>query len=320
MKQGLVGFVCAGVFIASAAHANEYKELSANGGEINWTTAKITAQGYGKANDDANKKLAPLLACRAATVDAQRNLLETVQGTRITSVSTVNNFMLQSDEVTSSVEGVIKGARVIGRDIDRDKVCTITMSIDMNGPLAATIYKQENASDGQAFNWPTLDWPVEFAVNFSLFNQANAADIDTNWVETIEARLLKIEQHLMQNPSAKAPEPTAPTGLVIDARGSNFIPSLSPKVRELRGSVIYPDSNTKGSVINTGRLVSLFARDVDFALRHPKVGERPLLVKALRTYGDTRTEIILGKETSQKMREMVKTTDFADAGVIIVLD
>lgn len=320
MKQGYVHLISLGLLLATASHAAEYKEMSTNGGEINWTTAKITAEGYGKANEDANKRLAPLLACRAATVDAQRNLLETVQGTRITATSTVNNFMLASDEVTSSVEGVIRGARVIGRDIDRDQVCKITMSIDMNGALASAIYTQENASDQQVFKWPVFEWDTDFALRFSFFNKAQANDIDANWVESFEARLARIEMKLMSGQIEQEKAPGAPTGLVIDARGSNFIPSLSPKVREIRGSVIYPDASTKDSVMGSGRLVSLFSTDVDFALRHPKVGERPLLIKALKTYGETRTEIILGLENSNQMRELVKTTDFNEAGVIIVLD
>lgn len=321
MKHGYVALLSLATLLTTTSNASEYKEINANGGEINWTTAKITAEGYGRANDDANKRLAPLLACRAATVDAQRNLLETVQGTRITSVSTVNNFMLTNDEVKSSVEGVIRGARVVSRDIDRDKVCKITMSIDMSGAIASSVYQQELSNPTTTSRWLNLTWPQNLAFNFSLFNQAQANEMDMNWVESMEARLTKIEQLILQNPSNATPEaPNTPTGLVIDARGSNFIPSLSPKVREIRGSVIYPDKRTTDSVIDTGRLVSLFATDVDFAIRHPKVGDRPLLVKALKTYGDTRTEIILGRDTSQKMREMIKTTDFADAGVIIVLD
>jgi hypothetical protein len=320
MRKGILHSAVTGLLLSGLVQANEYKEISANGGEINWTTAKITASGYGRANDDADKKLAPLLACRAATVDAQRNLLETVQGTRITSATTVDNFMLKDDSVKTSVEGVIKGARVTSRAFDRDKVCTITMAIDMNGPLAQTVYQAENGDQQQAFRIPTLDWIANLTWNVSFFPTANADDIAPNWVESIEQRLAEIENRLLNGTPEKIEDTTSPTGLVIDARGSNFIPSLSPKIREIRSGVIYPDSKSKSSAISNGHLVSLFATDVDFAIRHPKVGDRPLVVKALRTYGDTRTEIVLGKESSEQLREMTESNDFVDAGVIIVLD
>ncbi|MEM7260323.1 MAG: hypothetical protein AAF404_23365, partial [Pseudomonadota bacterium] len=62
------------------------------------------------------------------------------------------------------------------------------------------------------------------------------------------------------------------------------------------------------------------ARDVDFAVQHPVVGNRPLLVKALRTYGDTRTEIVLASEYAERIIELNDKGFFNEAGVIIVLD
>ena len=320
MKKGLILGLLASSIVSSWTWADEYKEVTASGGEINWTKGHISAEGFGIAPPDANPRLAPLLACRAASVDAQRNVLETLKGTRVTATTTVENFILVNDKVQTTLEGVVKGARITNRNIE-DGVCTISMSVPMEGNVAKSIYSNDNSLQTTSWRLPNFDGFASILnTRFSIFEQAHANEIPATWIEDIESRLNQIERLLANKPAEQAKLETSPTGLVIDARGSNFIPSMSPKVRELRGSVIYPNSGAISSAIDTGRLVSLFATDVDFAIRHPKVGERPLLLKALRTYGDTRTEIIIGKESSDKLREMIASTNFADASVIIVLD
>ena len=151
------------------------------------------------------------------------------------------------------------------------------------------------------------------------------AQSDGAWVEAYELlseRVTALERRLDTTANAVEPAVAAsrPTGLVVDARGSNFIPSLSPNIRRLRGAIVYPNPAAQKSLMGSGRLVALFARDVDFALAHPRVGERPLLVKGLRTWGDTRSEIVLGQEAAETVAELATSSFFDDAGVIIVLD
>jgi hypothetical protein len=160
---------------------------------------------------------------------------------------------------------------------------------------------------------------------WQLIPAAHARDSGTDWVEAYESlseRIRVLEKRLEAGPAQPAAEPAGAqaTGLVVDARGSNFIPSLSPNIRRLRGGIVYPDPSARKSLMGEGRLVALFARDVDFALGHPRVGDRPLLVKGLRTWGETRTEIVLGQESAETVAALAKTDFFENAGVIIVLD
>jgi len=106
---------------------------------------------------------------------------------------------------------------------------------------------------------------------------------------------------------------------VIDARGSNFIPSMSPAIRQLRAGILYPTSKTKQAASERGQLVSLFTRDLETAKAHPIVGERPVVFKALRTWGDTRTSIVLNTASSERLSRTIKEGQLEDAGVIIVL-
>lgn len=55
-----------------------------------------------------------LMAERAAKVDAYRNLAETVNGLRITSNTTVRDFVAESDEIRTSLNTFLKGAKLTG--------------------------------------------------------------------------------------------------------------------------------------------------------------------------------------------------------------
>lgn len=85
-------------------------------GLINWTDGYIRARGYAVVSEkEANKQKARLGAERAATVIAQRNLLEIAKGVYINSETVVEDMMLSSDVIVSRVEGVVKGARMVGQ-------------------------------------------------------------------------------------------------------------------------------------------------------------------------------------------------------------
>ena len=311
--------------IAADAH---YEEWTAAGGKINWTTAQVSAEGYGLPPGNVGGKAGPLLACRAAVVDAQRNLLEATQGVRVTATTVIDKYMLSNDEVKSEVEGIIRNARIISRTPADDGSCKIAMVINLGGKASRTIYQEVYQETGlQSFYRSTLDW-LGGAVISKAYADDDVELEQPVWLQEMEKlnrRLSVIEQKLVESRREEAqPAPVAdvqPTGLVVDARGSNFIPSLSPKIRQLRGAVVYPDQGASNErLLERGQLVSLFARDVDFAVQHPVVGNRPLLVKALRTYGDTRTEIVLASEYAERIIELNDKGFFNEAGVIIVLD
>lgn len=329
-----------GSLLAFAQEDGQYTEYVGAAGSINWSTGRVSAEGYGLAPEGKNKKVAPLLACRAAVADAQRNLLESTQGVRVNSSTTVSNFVAANDEIKTSVEGVVKGAFVKLREPDAEGSCKVVMEISLQSEMTSKILQQEDVLSQQV-NWrifrkmPQL---LSYLSEIPFYPQAYASELAQQasarqdpimeMLKSMESRLSALEKNVSasatnsssQIASAAPAQVVLPTGLIIDARGSNFIPSLSPKVRKLKGAVIYPAAESKERLINSGRLVSLFTRKLDFALKHPSVGDRPLLVKALRTWGDTRSEIVLNTDNANKLARLSDTEFFAEAGVIIVLD
>lgn len=112
-------------------------------GEINWTQQVIKAKGWGIIDTTLPKPQARLMATRAAQVVAQRNLLEIIKGVRVVSETKVQDLMTRSDYVYTRIEGVVKGAQMIGEPIEKDGMIEVEMAIgiyDSNG-IAPPIQK-----------------------------------------------------------------------------------------------------------------------------------------------------------------------------------
>ena len=317
--------IALGVFTAHVSRAEDYIEWVAANSGVNWTNGSAVAEGAGLAKPGTPPSLAKMMACLAALVDGQRNLLESLQGVRVEGITMVDKLMLESDLIKSSVEGTLKGAVMTSRRPQADGTCEVTLTAPIAGNFARDIYQTVLAPNEQSST------PMKSAIQQALFStidyvlgavassaQANESDIDTV-VAQLTRRLDALEAMMTDQKGLPKAGRGKPTGLVIDARGSNFIPSMSPKIRKLRAGVIYPSISNQQALADRGQLVSLFTRDVETAQQHPIVGARPVVLKALRTWGDTRTEIVLNSEGSRRLEKMIQDGIMQDAGVIIVL-
>jgi len=73
-----------------------------------------------------------LMAERAARVDAMRKLAERIKGLRITSNTTVQDFIAESDEINTRVNAMIRGMKEVGRRYHKDElVVEVEMQIKL---------------------------------------------------------------------------------------------------------------------------------------------------------------------------------------------
>jgi len=308
------------------ATAEDYVEwVGANSG-VNWSSGRIQAEGGGVGSAGMPPSMARMTACRAAIVDAQRNLLESIQGVRVEGTTLVANMMVESDIIKTSVSGLLQGAQVIKRDPQSDGSCLVQMNAPIGGKFTTDVYQQVfknkpvSSIEQKVTPFTVLAGFVDRILDFSIA-AAFAAELPP-WqasLDRLSVRISVLEDLLTTHPAVLEAKDTGPTGLVLDARGSNFIPSMSPKILKLRAGVIYPNLKHQLSRRDRGQLVSLFTRDLNTAKRHPTVGERPIVLKALRTFGKTRTQIVLGTRSSDKLLALVEDGFLDDSGVIIVL-
>lgn len=84
------------------------------------------------AQNNPNPAQVRLMAKRAAQLDAYRQLAEQVKGLRLSSSTTVRDFVTESDQINTAVDTFLKGANVVAVRYIGDGVCEVDMEIDFN--------------------------------------------------------------------------------------------------------------------------------------------------------------------------------------------
>ena len=98
-----------------------------------WATSTIQAKGTGIQAQGISPAEAYLSAERAAKIDALRNLSEQIYGVRITSQTTVRDFVTQYDEVSANVTAFLQGAREIETRELPDGSIEVVVELPLNG-------------------------------------------------------------------------------------------------------------------------------------------------------------------------------------------
>ncbi|GEM_PF-401700 len=105
----------------------------------------IRVTGYGaydaKAKQSANKRL---MAIRTSRLDAYRNLAERVYGFSVAGASTVKDFMLESDHFATSVDSVVRGARVVSISDNPATGIETVVELELPGDFERCLNKVNN--------------------------------------------------------------------------------------------------------------------------------------------------------------------------------
>lgn len=206
----------------------------------------VTATGAGIADGTRfpSAMQAKMLSRRAAMADAQRNLLEIINGVQVTSGTTVENMMVTSDKVGTRVRGAVQGAWVIDESTMEDQgswVTEITLGMCMNRKAPECRQK------------PTLQ-------------------------QAIAASIAEAEEVTPFEAATPGAEPAS--GLIVDVSGVGFSPFLDVRIRNQGGQELYGPSLVS---IGDGTDWLNFAPSVDQARGMTAlVGKSPLLVSAER--------------------------------------
>jgi hypothetical protein len=92
------------------------------------------------------------------------------------------------------------------------------------------------------------------------------------------------------------------TGLVIDARGLGVKPAISPKVYDEDGTEVYGTVQVSPDyAIEVG--IAGYPKSIEQALKSPRIGAKPLVVKALRKGSKFVTDVVIGNAEAAKIRE-----------------
>lgn len=205
MKKSLIALSSALAFsiAVGALPLNDYvapTRVLAAEYQMNSSVETITAEGYGRMPVNMPAGSAKVLARRAAVVDAQRNLLESVKGVAVDSETTVENFMLKSDIIHTKVNGIITGARVVSEEMQPDGVYKVTMAVPVYG-VGSVSDIAINAVVGESAPVPVPVPPVNYQPTVSISGGY--------------------------------------TGLVINAKDSGLVRTFCPAIYDTNGRAIY---------------------------------------------------------------------------------
>jgi hypothetical protein len=131
-----LGFNAFGQLIGSIGVQRDVEGTA--GAKVDWTTGELLVKGSGAPNMTLPTEAARRLSAeKAAKVDAQRNMLEAIQGVRVDAMTTVENFTATSDVIKTQVSGFLRGASLKGdpRYLS-DGAVEVVYSIKLTGELA----------------------------------------------------------------------------------------------------------------------------------------------------------------------------------------
>lgn len=135
-----LGSVLAVLLLSGCASQDRYIEWETQAPE---SFPKLTAIGYApldaQPGDTPSQKV--LMAMQASKIAAYRELAEQVYGQQLSANSSVNDWVLSSDSIQTSVSGVIRGAKVIKTYPTGDYYVT---ELELDFSQVWALYQQQN--------------------------------------------------------------------------------------------------------------------------------------------------------------------------------
>ncbi|MFO7558341.1 MAG: hypothetical protein R6X10_05890 [Desulfobacterales bacterium] len=271
------------LFSALSGFCQDKEELVENigNGGINWTSGIIRAVGIGAPPENLyGKPEARPMALRAAQIDAYRNLLEVVQGVRIQSSTMVKNFMVEDDSISAQVSGMVQGAQVANKEYFDDGTVEVTLEMNLKGGFAQLVLPQ-----------------------------------DIKQVEPIKGT-----PPASSGDKTKKSSSDSFTGLVVDARGLNAKPAMSPRIIDENGQEIYGAAYvSREYAVQQG--VSGYSKNMDSAVSNERVTNNPMIVKGITTAGPGKSDIMISNSEASKLKGSPENLAFMkQCRTIIVVD
>ncbi|MEW5736253.1 MAG: hypothetical protein AB1921_15510 [Thermodesulfobacteriota bacterium] len=251
-------------------------------GKVNWTADYVEATGIGAPPERFyGKPQARPMALRAAQLDAYRNLLEVVNGVRVTSSTTVRDFSTESDEINAQVEGMVRGAQPVKRDYLSDGTVEVTLRMPLTGPFTQVLLPREVKQLSEEPPAPPAPAPA----------------------------------------SGSAPAaPEVFTGLVVDARGLSARPAMAPRILDEAGNEVYGSAFvSREFAVQQG--MAGYSKDITAAQTNSRVTNNPATIKGIRTEGNGRADVVVSNADAAKLRAASENLSFLKkCRVMIVLD
>ena len=240
----------------------------ANG--TDWENGVVRATGVGTYKSGAKKNLRRPQALRAATMDAQRKLAESVQGVRVTSESTMKDMELEYDMVKTRVDATIKNMTEIGSRYFEDGTAEITLEMPIFGASNSVAV----AAFAPFRDEPRVPFPQPTSTNINI-----TTNVTTNVQGVVSGNY---------------------TGVVVDCSGMGLEAVMSPVILNSNGQPIYGHQNLDiDRVIEYG--MASYANSANDSISRDRAGNNPIVVRAQRLDGTFHGNPVVSVADSDKI-------------------
>ncbi|MBQ4405085.1 MAG: LPP20 family lipoprotein [Selenomonadaceae bacterium] len=228
---------------------------------VDWGDKVITVRGMGTANPQMVKTPAHalMMARRAAIADGYRQMAELITGVQVDAETTVEQMMLTSDIVKTRVSAIIKGAVIVSEGELAGGGYEVEMQVPLFGATGLSTAVIPPAPVIEPFPQPAPE-----------VIPSMPADSQTG--DSVGYNIAKGGE---RSPMAAI---GGYTGLIIDCRGLNLNPVMSPVIKNVKGVKLYGHENLNYDLVVRDGMVN-YATDRNMADR---AGAKPLVIKAER--------------------------------------
>jgi len=273
--------------LAASALADGSLVQQSDSGCIDWSAGTVRAKGIGtpaQTGDNASPAAASAILEDARQM-ARARLLETAMAIRIDAGSRVADRVQGNPDFLEGLRTLVGNAAVTQQEYLSDGTLEIELTMNLTGGFGQFVLPEEIRQ-------------VEPVTTM------NAAQKET------------------QSPSEEKEGTESPpyTGLIVDAVGIGALPALVPVIVDESDEVVYgPAFASREFAVS--RSMSGFAATLDSASKDPRVGDRPLVVKAIRTRSTGKTDLVIPTTDAARLRSSAVHLNFLKAcRVCIVLD
>jgi hypothetical protein len=256
-------------------------------GCIDWSAGTVRVRGVGApaVTDSGQSQDSPTDILDIARQKAQSNLLKTVYAIRINAASNVADRASQSSAFRDGLVALARNSAVTRQEYLSDGTVEIELSMNLTGGFGQFVLPEEIRQ-------------VEPVTTMTIAEPAGDAATAP-------------ENGLTDGPY---------TGLIIDATGIGAKPSLVPVVVDESEEVVYgPAFVSREFAVSRG--MSGFAATLGDARNDKRVGDRPMIVKAVRTRSTGETDLVISTADAARLRSSVAHLNFLKAcRVNIVMD
>ncbi|AGW15134.1 hypothetical protein [Megalodesulfovibrio gigas] len=306
-------------------------------GHVDWIrkTAVATGQGFPPSRITEPERRRQF-ARRAAVLDARRNLLEVIQGVRLHGSTRLQEGMAAHDVVRAEVDGLLTHSVIEALEDMPDGSAQARVSVELrlaglefllptpprpatpdprlpgavhgdiktpappatSGEPGASGESGESGESGPG-DTPFLAPEVRGLVQRSYLGESPPVASEPPPVQVPQIRSPQADPAAPEQSEGPSTG-MVPTGIVVDARGLGFEPSLAPSLHDEAGE-LYPAGLLTAETISTEGIVRYY-RDLFPALSSKTAGDAPLVLKGKQIVPGRPDALLLGPEEAQRLR------------------